>query len=96
MFTVNNNTVYYGKRDKFVDDYNSTRHSSKKMTPVKACKKMRVKFILIYTEIWSIWKLEKQSLILEIEIVFQSMKDKYLIKDILQIGQKRFLWLTRF
>lgn len=51
MFTVNNSTVYYGKRDKLVDDYDSTRHSSKKITPVKACKKMRVKFILIFTEI---------------------------------------------
>ena len=39
MFTVNNNTVYIDKIDKLVDDYNNTRHSSVKMTPVEASKK---------------------------------------------------------
>ena len=38
MFTVNNNTVYLDKRDKLVDDYNNTRHSSTKMTPINASK----------------------------------------------------------
>ena len=35
MFTVNNNTVYWDKIDKLVDDYNNARHSSIKMTPVE-------------------------------------------------------------
>ena len=39
MFTVNNNTVYWDKIDKLVDDYNNTRHCSVKMTPVEASKK---------------------------------------------------------
>ena len=39
MFTVNNNTVYWDKIDKLVDDYNNSRHSSIKMTPVEANKK---------------------------------------------------------
>ena len=39
MFTVNNNTVYWDKIDKLVDDYNNARHSSIKMTPVEASKK---------------------------------------------------------
>ena len=39
MFTVNNNTVYWDKLDKLVNDYNNTRHSSIKMTPVEASKK---------------------------------------------------------
>ena len=39
MFTVNNNTVYWDKLDKLVDDYNNSRHSSIKMTPVEASKK---------------------------------------------------------
>ena len=39
MFTVNNNTVYWDKIDKLVDDYNNSRHSSIKMTPVEASKK---------------------------------------------------------
>ena len=36
MFTVNNNTVYWDKIDKVVNDYFNARHSSVKMTPVEA------------------------------------------------------------
>ena len=39
MFSANNNTVYWDKIDKLVDDYNKTRHSSIKMKPVDASKK---------------------------------------------------------
>ena len=52
MFTANNNTVYWDKLDKLVDDYNNTKHSSVKMTPKKPVKKkMKKKFLLIYTVI---------------------------------------------
>ena len=43
MFTVNNNTVYWDKIDKLVDDYDNARHSSIKMTPVEASKKRNEK-----------------------------------------------------
>ena len=36
MFSANNNTVYWDKLDKLVDDYNNTYHSSIKMTPTEA------------------------------------------------------------
>ena len=39
MFSANNNTVYWDKLDKLVDDYNNTKHSSIKMTPTEASKK---------------------------------------------------------
>ena len=39
MFSANNNTVYWDKIDKLVDDYNKTRHSSIKIKPVDASKK---------------------------------------------------------
>ena len=39
MFSTNNNTLYWYKIDKLVDDYNNTRHSSIKMKPVEASKK---------------------------------------------------------
>ena len=39
MFTMNNNTIYFDKIDKLVDDYNNARHSSIKMTPAEASKK---------------------------------------------------------
>ena len=38
MFSANNNTVYWGKLDKLVDDYNNTYHSSIEMTPTKESK----------------------------------------------------------
>ena len=43
MFTVNNNTVFFDKLDKLVSDYNNTRHSSIKMSPVEASKKKNEK-----------------------------------------------------
>ena len=39
MFGVNNNTVYWDKLDELVEDYNNTRHSSIKMSPLEANKK---------------------------------------------------------
>ena len=39
MFSANNNTVYWDKLDKLVDDYNNTYHSSSKMNPTEASKK---------------------------------------------------------
>ena len=39
MFTVNNSTVYFDKIDNLVNDYNNSRHSSIKMSPVEASKK---------------------------------------------------------
>ena len=35
-FTANNNTVYYDKLDKIVEDYNNTKHRSIRMTPREA------------------------------------------------------------
>ena len=45
MFTTNNNTVYWDKLDKLVNDYNNTKHSSIKMTPVEASKKKNEKIV---------------------------------------------------
>ena len=39
MFSANNNTVYWDKLDKLVDDYNNRKHSSIKMSPTEAGKK---------------------------------------------------------
>ena len=38
---MDNNTIYWDKIDKLVDDYNNARHSSIKMTPVEASKKKK-------------------------------------------------------
>ena len=47
MFTVNNNTVYFDKIDKLVNDYNNSKHSSVKMSPIEASKKKNEK------KVWS-------------------------------------------
>ena len=39
MFSANNNTVFWDKLDKLVDDYNNRKHSSIKITPIEASKK---------------------------------------------------------
>ena len=39
MFTVNNNTIYWDKINKIVDNYNNTWHSSIQMSPIEARKK---------------------------------------------------------
>ena len=39
QFTIQNNTIWYNIVDKLVNDYNNTKHSSIKMTPVEASKK---------------------------------------------------------
>ena len=39
MFSANNNTVYWDKLDKLVDDYNNRNHSSIKMSPTEASNK---------------------------------------------------------
>ena len=43
MFSVNNNTIYWDKLDKLVDDYNNRKYSSIKMTPTEASKKVNEK-----------------------------------------------------
>ena len=43
MFTVNNNTVYWDKIDKLVDNYNNTRHSSVKRPLLKRVKRKKMR-----------------------------------------------------
>ena len=54
MFTTNNNTVYWDKIDKLVDDYNNTRHSSVKMTPVNASKKENEEKVCLWLDFRSL------------------------------------------
>ena len=40
-YTANDNTVYYNKLDDLVNQYNITKHSSIKMTPIEASNKKK-------------------------------------------------------
>ena len=58
MFSANNNTVYWDKLDKLVDDYNNRKHSSIKMSPTEASKKENEKQVFAvfdkgYTPNWT-------------------------------------------
>ena len=92
MFTVNNNTVYWDKIDKLVNDYNNTRHSSVKMSPVEASKKKNE------NKVWSnlygdliYLKPGKLKFSIGDKVRFLSIRDKYLIKVTHQTGQRRYL-----
>ena len=58
MFSANNNTVYWDRLDKLVDDYNNRKHSSIKMSPTEASKKENEKQVFAvfdkgYTPNWT-------------------------------------------
>ena len=78
MFTVNNNTVYWDKIDKLVNDYNNARHSSVLMTPVEASKKKNE------SKVWS--NLYGDLIYLKLNI-----RERYLIKVTHQTGQRSYL-----
>ena len=73
MFSANNNTVYWDKLDKLVDDYNNTYHSSIKMTPTEASKKENEK--QVFTNLY------------EDEIYLKPKKPKFSIGDKVRISK---------
>ena len=97
MFTANNNTVYWDKLDKLVDDYNNTKHSSVKMTPNEASKKENEEkvFVNLYGDL-IYWKPKNQSVQLVIKFVYQNIRDEFLIKVTHQTGQRKYLSLIKY
>ena len=74
MFSANNNTVYWDKLDKLVDDYNNTYHSSIKMSPTEASKKENKK--QVFTNLY------------EDEIYLKPKKPKFSIGD--KVGLSKY------
>ena len=76
MFTANNNTVYWDKIDKLVDDYNSTKHSSVKTTPKKASKGKENEekvFVNLYGDL-IYWKPKKQKFAIGDKVLISKYK----------------------
>ena len=73
IFSANNNTVYWDKLDKLVDDYNNTYHSSIKMSPTEASKKENEK--QVFTNLY------------EDEIYLKPKKPKFSIGDKVRISK---------
>ena len=73
MFSANNNTVYWDKLDKLVDDYNNRKHSSIKMSPTEASKEGNEK--QVFTNLY------------EDEIFLKPEKPKFSIGDKVRISK---------
>ena len=73
MFSANNNTIYWDKLDKLVEDYNNRKHSSIKMSPTEASKKGNEKqvFTILYED----------------EIYLKPKKPKFSIGDKVRISK---------
>ena len=92
MFSANNNTVYWDKLDKLVDDYNNRKHSSIKMSPTEASKKKNEKQVfanLYKDEIYL--KPKKPKFSIGDKLDYPNIRDEFLITVTLQTGQKNYL-----
>ena len=94
QFIVQGNTIYLDILPKMLSQYNNTKHSSIKMTPIEASKRrMKVPCISIYMAIWSNCHLSPNSkLAIRSELV--STREWYLIKGTHLIGQRRYSFLV--
>ena len=94
-FSANNTRKYVDVLELLVDQYNNTIHSSIKMTPMEASRKKNENkvWINLYPEFVGKTLTPKFSIGDHGRI---TKKRKYLIKDTLNDGQKRFLQFLQF
>ena len=81
MTTVSKN-IFFGVLDDIVDNYNNTYHRTIKMKPIEVKPDSYVEYMVLMQKILNF------KLVIMLE--FQNTKT-FLLKDILQIGQKTFL-----
>ena len=81
MTTVSKN-IFFGVLDDIADNYNNTYHRTIKMKPIEVKPDSYVKYMVLMEKILNF------KLVIMLE--FQNTKT-FLLKDILQIGQKTFL-----
>ena len=91
QFTAKNTTQYLDMLPKLVEEYNHTKHSSIKMTPIEASKKKNED--LVYYNLYGDMQVVKKKPKFKVgdKVRISKYKRKILIKAILQIGLKRFL-----
>ena len=97
MFSANNNTIYFDKLDKLVDQYNHRFHSSIRMTPAEASKQQNEKKVfanlfgdLIYA------KRGRAKFKVGDKVEFQSLNARYLTKVSPRTGQRKYLLSTKY
>ena len=86
--TAINQNIYFDVLDDIVDKYNNTAHKTIKMKPIE----VGDDYCAEYNEIAN-----KKILNLNLVTMLEFLNIKtFLLKDILQIGQKKFLLLIKF
>ena len=90
MFTANNNRVYYDKLDDLVNQYNNTKHSSIKMTPMEASNKKNqgTVYFNLYGNLKQVATKPKYQIITS---EFRNTKENHLIRAIPLTGLKKYL-----
>lgn len=82
---------------KLLNEYNTSKHRSIKLTPVEASKKTKT---FVYLNLFGTkntnMKLERKKAKFEVGDKFQNMNAKFLTKVIQKIGLKRFLLSIKF
>ena len=79
-----------------INEYNNSYHSSIKMSPVEPSKKKNECIVYYICIVTSKQLLQNQNLKLKILLKFLNTNEKHLIRDRLQIGQKKYLLFQKF
>ena len=95
QFTEQNSTQYLKMLPDIIYKYNNSYHSSKKMSPVETSKKKN-EGIVCYNLYSNLKATQNQNLKLEMQLEFLNTNEKHLIRDIHQIGQKKYLLFQKF
>ena len=95
QFTAQGNTQYLDILPKILKQYNNTKHSSIKMSPIEASKKKNEG--TVYFNLYDDMETSKQKPKFKIgdKVRISKYKRKTSIKGILQTGQKRYLSLMK-
>ena len=95
QFTVQGNTQYLDMLPKILKQYNNTKHSSIKMTPVEASKKKNegTVYFNLYGDMEPLNRNRNSSLV--IRSGYPSIKERLSIKDTLQIGLRKYSLLIK-
>ena len=95
-FTEQNSTQYLKILPDIINKYNNSYHSPIKYLQLRLAKRKTKVLFTINCKLTSKQQKQNQNLKLEIQLEFLNTNDKHLIRDILQIGQKKYLLFQKF
>ena len=95
-FIEQNSTQYLKMLPDIINKYNNSYHTSIKCLQLRLAKRKTKVLFTIICIVTSKQQKQYQNLKLEIELKFLNTNEKHLIRDILQIGQKKYLLFQKF